>query len=114
MYQLKDSGFYTWPDTVSYVSDVYCYETGCDYGEGCYCSGSGYCTVQDGYRDIEEIDSNYESCEYASGGSMDGYYCSVPGSYLSGCDEILNEAKTYASDTYANMTRNVSIGAMCV
>jgi len=101
MYQLKNSDFYTWPETIE--SDI---SDSCSIGAppGCYCQGNYRCTVTDGYRydlvseTIEGCGSCENSCE-ASSGTIDA------------CSKMIEDANNYATDTYDNIASKTAKGA---
>ena len=97
MYQLKNSDFHTWPDTIRVGTENTCYFD--VFQERC--NGLLECEVIDGYRLDLEVGSLRGDCdEWCAGGS-----------YPPCSSELVPEAERYAADAYAGMAANVTDAA---
>merc|ERR1712117_952150 len=105
LYQLQNSAFYTWNETINAELGGGCW---CKPPEDgfCNCGGDVRCDVYDGYRNGLYVAGNYADCGGPSGGP-----CLAEGDFSAVCNQNLELAKTYAHVTYANMAFNVTEAA---
>jgi len=102
MYQLENSAFYTWPDTITYDdSESYC-DVKPPPGGSNICTGSYICTAVDGYR--YDLTETYKGpCGYSEISGCD----QGTEETMAECDALKKKFDDYAKDTYANIEGKV-------